>query len=135
MLICTQTGHVMHVDFGVLFDEGESLFYPETVPYRLTHNLVDGMGVLGYEGCFRTTCERLYDAFVMDIKVCTPSFGTCSPSLTSLTPTKIEGELSRLKGRCEERLVSVEEQVHITKEQATSIDELVKMYYGWTSFL
>lgn len=30
---------------------------PEKVPFRLTHNIVDGMGTLGVEGVFRKTCE------------------------------------------------------------------------------
>ena len=30
---------------------------PEKVPFRLTHNIVDGMGSLGVEGVFRKTCE------------------------------------------------------------------------------
>lgn len=34
----------------MLFDKGQLLNVPEIVPFRLTHNLVDGMGILGYEG-------------------------------------------------------------------------------------
>lgn len=30
---------------------------PEKVPFRLTQNIVDGMGTLGVEGVFRKTCE------------------------------------------------------------------------------
>lgn len=30
---------------------------PEKVPFRLTHNIADGMGTLGVEGVFRKTCE------------------------------------------------------------------------------
>jgi serine/threonine-protein kinase ATR len=30
---------------------------PEVVPFRLTHNMVDALGVAGYEGCFRKACE------------------------------------------------------------------------------
>ena len=31
---------------------------PETVPFRLTRDIVDGMGVPGVEGGFRRCCEK-----------------------------------------------------------------------------
>ena len=31
---------------------------PETVPFRLTRDLVDGMGVAGVKGVFRKCCEE-----------------------------------------------------------------------------
>lgn len=31
---------------------------PETVPFRLTRDMVDGMGVSGIEGVFRRSCEK-----------------------------------------------------------------------------
>lgn len=30
---------------------------PERVPFRLTQNLIDGLGVAGVEGVFRIACE------------------------------------------------------------------------------
>jgi serine/threonine-protein kinase ATR len=30
---------------------------PERVPFRLTQNLIDGLGVTGVEGVFRIACE------------------------------------------------------------------------------
>lgn len=30
---------------------------PERVPFRLTQNMIDGLGVTGVEGVFRTACE------------------------------------------------------------------------------
>lgn len=47
----------MHVDFDNLFEKALSLTKPEMVPFRLTQNLVDAMGVTGYEGHFRRSCE------------------------------------------------------------------------------
>ena len=57
ILLDTATGQVIHVDFNLLFNNGKSLQVPEVVPFRLTHNLIDVMGVTGYEGHFRKTCE------------------------------------------------------------------------------
>ena len=51
------TGDCIHVDFNCLFEKAKTLETPETVPFRLTHNLVDAFGVTGYEGVFRRCCE------------------------------------------------------------------------------
>lgn len=50
-------GDVVHVDFNCLFEKGKTLETPERVPFRLTPNIVDGMGVTGVEGVFRIACE------------------------------------------------------------------------------
>ena len=66
-----KTGDTVHVDFNVLFDivgcvnpfrilishKGTKLATPERVPFRMTHNMVDAMGVYGIEGPFRRCCE------------------------------------------------------------------------------
>ncbi|PIK43991.1 putative serine-protein kinase ATM-like, partial [Apostichopus japonicus] len=43
---------------GVAFEQGRILPTPETIPFRLTRDLVDGMGVAGVEGVFRRCCEK-----------------------------------------------------------------------------
>lgn len=50
ILFDSSNGDCVHVDVNMLFDKGQQLNVPEIVPFRLTQNLVDGMGVLGYEG-------------------------------------------------------------------------------------
>lgn len=40
------------------FEQGKTLPTPETVPFRLTQDLVDGMGIAGVEGVFRRCCEE-----------------------------------------------------------------------------
>jgi serine/threonine-protein kinase ATR len=57
ILLNTKTGHVMHVDFNAIFNKGETFQVPERVPFRLTRNMVDAMGLSGYEGAFRRVCE------------------------------------------------------------------------------
>lgn len=34
---------------------------PETIPFRLTRDVVDGMGVFAIEGVFRRCCEKTLD--------------------------------------------------------------------------
>ena len=57
ILVDTMNGELVHVDFDCLFDKGLTLQRPEIVPFRLTPNVVDAMGVCGIEGVFRKTME------------------------------------------------------------------------------
>ena len=57
ILLDRSTGEVVHVDFDCLFDKGLTLQRPEIVPFRLTPNMLDGMGLCGYEGVFRLVSE------------------------------------------------------------------------------
>ncbi|KAI8355524.1 hypothetical protein BD560DRAFT_202939 [Blakeslea trispora] len=52
-----KNGDCVHVDLNLLFEGGSTLPTPEIVPFRLTRNLVDAMGILGSSGIFRQTCE------------------------------------------------------------------------------
>ncbi|CAH2005991.1 unnamed protein product [Acanthoscelides obtectus] len=58
ILIDKTTAEVIHIDFGIAFEQGKILPTPETVPFRLTRDIVDGMGVSGVEGDFRRSCEK-----------------------------------------------------------------------------
>lgn len=53
ILIDCKTAELVHIDLGVAFEQGKILPTPETVPFRLTRDIVDGMGVAGVEGIFR----------------------------------------------------------------------------------
>eukprot|EP00796_Vickermania_ingenoplastis_P013281 gene13281-9122_t len=56
ILVSQRSGEVMHVDFAEMFDSAELLPVPELVRFRLTPNIVDGMGVLGTQGTFQAVC-------------------------------------------------------------------------------
>jgi serine/threonine-protein kinase ATR len=43
--------------FAFLSPQGETLPWPEKVPFRLTHNMVSAMGASGIEGQFLRACE------------------------------------------------------------------------------
>ncbi|KAM8853870.1 serine-protein kinase ATM [Synchiropus picturatus] len=58
ILIDEQTAELVHIDLGVAFEQGKILPTPETVPFRLSRDIVDGMGVTGVEGVFRQCCEK-----------------------------------------------------------------------------
>ena len=61
ILLDEKSGEVVHIDLGVSFEAGRVLPVPEVVPFRLTRDLVDGMGYTKTEGVFRRCCEFTMD--------------------------------------------------------------------------
>ena len=59
ILLDKLTGEVIHIDLGIAFDQGKSLPVPELVPFRLTRDLVDALGVVGVRGVFTKSCENV----------------------------------------------------------------------------
>ncbi|KAL9468727.1 hypothetical protein ACSS6W_010421 [Trichoderma asperelloides] len=62
ILLDTKTGEAVHIDLGIAFETGRILPVPELVPFRLTRDIVDGMGIAKTEGVFRRCCEFTLDA-------------------------------------------------------------------------
>ncbi len=61
ILIDQRSGDVIHIDLGISFEQGKTLPLPEIVPFRLTRDIVDGMGFCGTEGVFRRCCQFTLD--------------------------------------------------------------------------
>lgn len=61
IIVDKSNGEVVHIDLGIAFEQGKTLPIPELIPFRLTRDVVDGMGVLGTEGVFRRCCEFTLD--------------------------------------------------------------------------
>ena len=59
VLVALDTGEVAHIDYNVCFDKGAALRVPERVPFRMTQNLEQALGVTGVEGLFRLSCEQV----------------------------------------------------------------------------
>ncbi|KAJ3256336.1 Serine/threonine-protein kinase smg1 [Boothiomyces macroporosus] len=59
ILIDLEEGSIVHVDFNVCFEKGKRLRVPETVPFRLTQNIVSAFGPTGIEGSFRIACQEV----------------------------------------------------------------------------
>lgn len=60
ILLEESTGEPVHIDLGVAFDQGKRLPIPETVPFRLTRDIVDGFGFTGVHGVFDKLCEHTF---------------------------------------------------------------------------
>lgn len=52
-----KSAEVVTIDFGYSFEIGRLLLTPETVPFRLTREIISAMGVTGYNGQFRHSAE------------------------------------------------------------------------------
>jgi serine/threonine-protein kinase ATR len=151
-------GGTFHVDFNCLFDKGLTFAQPERVPFRLTHNMVDAMGVYGYEGPFRKSSEltlkllRQHEETLMTIL---ESF-IYDPTLDLLTNKKKKPSREMVAGRIpdtpqgvlevirrklrgllqgESVPLGVEGQVDELIKQAVSEKNLAAMYIGWSQFL
>ncbi|CAK9092592.1 unnamed protein product [Durusdinium trenchii] len=57
ILFDVRTGELIHIDFGIAFEAGRLLKVAEQVPFRLTRDIVAGLGCLGTCGLFRRCAE------------------------------------------------------------------------------
>ena len=57
ILLHQHTAEVVHIDLGIAFDQNRLLPVPELVPFRMTRNIIDGLGVRGTEGSLRPCAE------------------------------------------------------------------------------
>jgi ataxia telangiectasia mutated family protein len=58
ILMDQSSAEMIHIDLGVAFEQGKCLKTPEQVPFRMTRDIVDGMGATGVEGVMRRCCEE-----------------------------------------------------------------------------
>lgn len=146
ILLFVKLGQILHIDFECLFDKGETLPVPEIVPFRLTPNFVDGMGICGYEGKFRATCERVgtlvrqHEAALMNVLetlLHDPLLDWKTDEL--VTPqgqlTKVRRKIRGLMLAKEELPVNIEGQVDKLIQEAVSPERLCRMYPGWGPYL
>jgi serine/threonine-protein kinase ATR len=154
ILIDYVNGDVVHVDFSHLFNKGSTLQVPEIVPFRLTHNMVNAMGVTKYEGTFKISCEMtmrvmrdqkhpllcILKTLIHDPLLewtCESNRGQSSREEISERAVKIVKDVDeKLCGRTGKTLpLSVESHVQSLIMDATDIDNLSQMYIGWAPFM
>jgi serine/threonine-protein kinase ATR len=161
ILIDALTGEIMHVDFNCLFWRGLEFQFPERVPFRLTPNLVDGLGCTGYLGTYRDACEKT-------LKVLRQNRDTLLSILETLVHDPL-AEWTKTKDRSSQRKnsksgkhetgaeyaravirkitellnghvdsvlpLSIEGQVDTFISQATDPGNLGRMFIGWASYM
>ncbi|XP_012274502.1 serine/threonine-protein kinase ATR [Orussus abietinus] len=160
VLIDSKTGDCVHVDFNCIFNRGERLRCPERVPFRLTHNMVEAMGPLKYDGPFRKCCQITMRVLQQEastlISVLRPfvydPLVTGNEDETTKTSEQANAQAVHDLENIERRLhgfvrifgkkvdnvtlnLSVEGQVNHLIQEAVGIDNLCQMYSGWGPFL
>lgn len=150
ILFDSTNGDCVHVDFNCLFNRGEQLGVPERVPFRLTHNMVHAMGVTGYEGIFRKSCEVtlrllreqsdplmcILKTFIHDPLVeWNRGRGRNESKETTTSIKNIEDRLLGNFPKAKGLPLSIEGQVHSLIQEATDIDNLSRMFIGWAAYM
>ncbi|XP_006869932.1 PREDICTED: serine/threonine-protein kinase ATR [Chrysochloris asiatica] len=164
ILFDSLTGECVHVDFNCLFNKGETFEVPEIVPFRLTHNMVNGMGPMGTEGLFRRACEvtmrlmrdqreplmSVLKTFLHDplVEWSKPVKGNSKAPLNETgevvnekAKTHVLDIEQRLQGVIKTRNrvtglpLSIEGHVHYLIQEATDENLLCQMYLGWTPYM
>ncbi|KAM8770022.1 serine/threonine-protein kinase ATR [Rhynchonycteris naso] len=164
ILFDSLTGECVHVDFNCLFNKGETFEVPEIVPFRLTHNMVNGMGPMGTEGLFRRACEvtmrlmrdqreplmSVLKTFLHDplVEWSKPVKGHSRAMLNETgevlnekAKTHVLDIEQRLQGIIKTRNrvtglpLSIEGHVHYLMQEATDENLLCQMYLGWTPYM
>eukprot|EP00897_Mesotaenium_endlicherianum_P000569 jgi/Mesen1/10512/ME000083S10013 len=156
ILFDSTTGDCVHVDFSCLFDKGLALEKPELVPFRLTQNMVDGLGITGYEGVFRRVCEitlsvlrghretlmSVLETFIHDPLVeWTKSHKSSGGEMQNPHAQRALGNIeARLQGvvvgvgAAPSLPLSVEGQAHRLIAEAVAHENLGRMYIWWMSW-
>lgn len=159
ILLDKHTGEPIHIDLGVAFDQGKRLPIPETVPFRLTRDIVDGFGITGVAGLFSRSCEHTFRVLrankdhilaILDVLRWDPLYlWTILPirkkrlqedatEVQKLQPQEEGLEAGRAVLTVSEKLVaeglSVEAAVRELIQEATSDENLALIYCGWCPF-
>ncbi|BEI92084.1 uncharacterized protein CcaverHIS019_0409040 [Cutaneotrichosporon cavernicola] len=155
ILIDKVTGELVHIDFGIVFEEGKKLRIPEKVPFRLTNDIVDGLGVTGVEGTFRQCSEHtlrvlresselvltVLEVFKHDPLhnwVGDPSkmrrAGGGQAQAQGAGQDKAERVLTQIRQKLGPEL-SVEYRVNQLMQEARNEDHLSRIFIGWQSWL
>lgn len=154
ILIDVCTGETFHVDCNMLFNRGEKLAVPEVVPFRMTHNMIDAMGVLGIEGTFRKSCEIILRVLQKEKNTLLAYLRPIIYDVTSKNNGNDKGEgiekeavtsyknvQSRLNGIATKYQsnsgipLSVEGHVNFIIKEATNEANLAGMFRGWMPWM
>ncbi|WVR09037.1 hypothetical protein IAU60_006097 [Kwoniella sp. DSM 27419] len=158
ILIDQVSGELVHIDFGIVFEDGRKLRIPEKVPFRLTNDIVNGLGLTGVEGTFRRCAEHtlrvLRDASslvltVLEVFKHDPLYawagdpdklqraqGGGRVDLVSHEATMQE-KADRVLGKIRDKLggdLSVEYTVNMLIQEARDVESLAKIYHGWAAW-
>ena len=138
ILLDVETGKVLHVDFDCLFEKGKRLPVPEIVPFRLTQNLSDALGITGTEGTFKKSSEVTVAIMrrnevslvnVIETIMYDRNMDYSIQKALKVLRNKIRGIDSK-----DGLVLSVPGQVETLIQESISPENLGQMYIGWLPF-
>nr|GAT47337.1 predicted protein [Mycena chlorophos] len=162
ILLDTTSGEVVHIDLGIAFDQGKRLGVPELVPFRMTRDMVDGMGSSGTGGVFQRCSEEtlrvlregsavimtvlevfrhdpLHSWTASEIKLKTVQEGATRPVMgdigIDMGSNSAQEEADRALAGVARKLdqtMSVEYTVNELIAEATDPERLGRMWHGWS---
>jgi serine/threonine-protein kinase ATR len=149
LLLGEDDGRWVHVDFACIFDHAKNLPVPETVPFRMTQNILDGMGILKENGGLKPVCElvlamlsakreklvAVLRPFLYDPLLDWAKLGKATAEQTA--KLTLQGVSFRLKGFSDDRSAvnSPECTVNRLIEDATNPANLARLFRGWQPFI
>lgn len=138
ILLDIESGKVLHVDFDCLFEKGRRLPVPEIVPFRLTQNLYDALGIVGTEGTFKRSSEvtvsLMRDNEVSLVNVIETIMYDRNMDSTIQKALKVLRNKIRGIDARDGLVLSVPGQVETLIQESTSEENLSQMYIGWLAF-
>lgn len=149
ILIDWDTAELIHIDLGMIFDYSRRVLrIPETVPFRLTRDLVDPLLVDGVHGLFRHVAEHCLAqlrahanvlvglaSMVLSDPISSFDVGHAQ-GYNSLAENAISRLKAKLSGRDRDCVpVSTEEHVLRLINEASDPVNLSRMFAGWMPFI
>ncbi|CAI5760716.1 unnamed protein product [Candida verbasci] len=159
ILLDKSSGEPIHIDLGVAFDQGKRLPIPETVPFRLTRDIIDGFGITGVEGIFKKSCEHTFRVLklnkdhiisILDVLRWDPLYSWgISPIRKKRLQDEEDGEIilqpqddgteagravSNVIDKLNANGLSTEAIISELIQEATDPQNLALIYFGWCPF-
>ncbi|KAI5149169.1 serine/threonine-protein kinase ATR [Enteropsectra breve] len=132
-----QTGDTVHVDLNCIFEKGKTFDVGEKVPFRLTKNIIDGMGIMGLEGTFRETMVQVFEIMSENKDVILSNMLSFVFDPLYEWGRKLASEPKRVIEEMENKLKieDYDEKVEALVNEATDTNNLGAMYVGWMAFV
>jgi len=127
MMFDVTNGDVVHVDLNLVFGRGSTLPVPELVPFRLTHNLVHAMGILGTKGLFHASCVSTMSVLLKNKDSLLSVFQTLLNELEVAETSNLKLPL-RSSQKNSEKIIETLKEKFSTKQSEVNkeVDELIK---------
>jgi serine/threonine-protein kinase ATR len=143
VLLQEKTGVCVHVDFACMFDKGRTLGVPEIVPFRMTPNIVHGMGILEWHGSCVSACDIILETFRgKRAKLLTVLSPFASDPLIEWSRNSRESAnqvakkmLAEVGARLATDASASDDCAQTLIERASDERNLALMYWGWQPFL